>query len=219
MPPEAVSLALAASIYPPALAAVIALGRGPDVRVRVVLLVASAMATVLAEGTLILIALSELEFTSSNTSRSAALDLVLGLVLIAIAVVLRRRFHRAGATTPAPATGPSRTDRYLHRRRLVPLLGFVLYVVPSPIFLAMLNALARSGASKATQVGWLAILVVLMLWLIELPMIALIAFPDRAVDAIERVNASARRHGPTLLVLLCLIVGVYLVVSGLANLS
>jgi hypothetical protein len=39
MPPEAVSLALAASIYPPALTAVIALGRGVEVRLRVVLFV------------------------------------------------------------------------------------------------------------------------------------------------------------------------------------
>jgi hypothetical protein len=40
--PEAVSLALAASIYPPALAAVIALGRGVEVRLRVVLFVIAA---------------------------------------------------------------------------------------------------------------------------------------------------------------------------------
>ncbi len=50
MPAEAVSLALAASIYPPALAVVIALGRGTQVRLRVLLLVVAAFFTVLLTG-------------------------------------------------------------------------------------------------------------------------------------------------------------------------
>jgi hypothetical protein len=65
MPPEAVSLALAASIYPPALAAVIALGRGVEVRLRVVLFVIAAYCTVLVTGALML-------FLFTNWTRRAS---------------------------------------------------------------------------------------------------------------------------------------------------
>ena len=60
MPPEAISLALAASIYPPAVAAVIALGRGTEVRLRVFLLVGTAMLTVFVTGAAMLLVFDEL---------------------------------------------------------------------------------------------------------------------------------------------------------------
>lgn len=71
MPPEAISLALAASIYPPALAVVIALGRGAQVRLRVLLLVVAAFLTVLLTGLLMLLLFNEAAVTSRGAARSA----------------------------------------------------------------------------------------------------------------------------------------------------
>jgi threonine/homoserine/homoserine lactone efflux protein len=124
MPSQAVSLALAASIYPPALAAVIALGRGTDVRLRVFLLVITALVTVYVTGCLMLVLFVDLGATSRQQhSVSAALYLLVGAVLVWVALRLRRK--RPGK--PKQATGSSRTERYLQSRRLVVLLGFIPY--------------------------------------------------------------------------------------------
>jgi hypothetical protein len=217
MPPEAVPLALACSIYPPAVAAVIALGRGADVRVRVVLLVASAFVTVMIVGTLLLLVLDELQLAGpGHHTPSAAIDVALGVLLIALAVRLRRRAARPARARPEPES--SRTARYLESRPLVLLLGVVLYVVPSPIYLALVNSLADSGSSQETQVAYLALLAVLMLWMIELPMLALLARPVQGAAVLERANAWVRRHGRELATLAAALAGIYLLIEGLAQL-
>ena len=91
MPPEAVSLALAASIYPPALAAVIALGRGVEVRLRVVLFVIAAYGTVLVTGALMLFLFDELDVTREQLiAPTAGLYVAAGAVLLFVANRLRR---------------------------------------------------------------------------------------------------------------------------------
>lgn len=248
MPAEAISLALAASIYPPALAVVIALGRGVEVRLRVVLLVVAAYLTVLVTGILILLLFGQLGATSEQVrTPSAAVYVLGGLVLLWFAARLRGRAGRpassaeadgagasttsaaatsasatsASATSPsamAPASGPSRTERYLASRRLVMLLAVILYVVPSPIYIGALKEIADTNASAATQLGYLVVTLLVMLWIIELPMLLLIAFPDRGVDALERVNAWFARHGRALGALAAAVAGGYLIVVGVVEL-
>jgi hypothetical protein len=209
MPPEAVSLALAASIYPPALAAVIALGRGTDVRLRVVLLVVAAYLTSLLTGSIMLFLFGELSATNVAVfTPSAGLYAVGGIALLVVAARLRARKPRpAGAEK-----GPSRVDRYLGSRRLVVLLGIVLYVVPSPIFVGAVKAIADTQASAALQFAYLVQMLLIMLWLIEVPMLMLIAFPARSLKALEAINAWFARRGRALGILACAGLGVYLLV-------
>src|SRR5271154_1714588 len=125
MPSEAVSLALAASIYPPALAAVIALGRGVEVRLRVVLFVIAAYGTVLVTGALMLFLFDELDVTRGQViAPTAGLYVVAGAVLLFAATRLRRARPRK----PSPHEEGSRIDRYLQSRWLVVGLGVILYV-------------------------------------------------------------------------------------------
>ncbi len=215
MPGQAVSLALAASIYPPALAALIALGRGEDVRLRVVLLVAAAYLTVLVTGTLMLFLFEELEVTGQQVrAPSAGLFIAAGLVLLLAAARLRR-----AAPHPAkPTARGSRIDRYLQSRLLVVALGVVLYVVPSPIFVGAVKAIADTNASTGQQLTYLVQMLLIMLWLIELPMLVTVAFPSRSVAALERINGWFAAHGRMLLVLLCGGVGLYLLIVGVVEL-
>ncbi len=217
MPPEAISLALAASIYPPALAVVIALGRGTDVRLRVALFTLGAYLTVLVTGALILRLFSQAGASKREaTALPAALYILAGLVLLAIAVRLHRR--PAPAPKPAKTDTPSRTDRYLESRKLVVLLGLVLYIVPSPIYIGAIKAIADTKASTSEQLGDLALTLLIMLWLIELPMVMLILLPGRSARVLERINvwitAQGRRHGRTLAVTAATIGGVYLLGVG-----
>jgi Sap, sulfolipid-1-addressing protein len=215
MPPEAVSLALAASLYPPALAAVIALGHGAEVRLRVVLFVAAAYVTSLVTGAAMLLLFEELSATHEAVLRpTAGLYALAGVALLVVAARLRAR-------TPRPASaskGPSRVDRYLGSRRLVVLLGIVLYAVPSPIFVGAVKVISDTGASTGLELLYLVEMLLIMLWLIEVPMLMLIAFPVRALAALETVNAWFIRHGRALAVLACAGLGVYFLVLGAVEL-
>jgi Sap, sulfolipid-1-addressing protein len=214
MPSEALSLALAASIYPPALAVVIALGRASDVRLRVLLLVVAAFLTVLVTGALMLLLFNELGVKSAEARTvSSGLYILAGAMLLGLAVHLRH----PGAPKPKKQSGPSRTDRYLESRRLVLALGVILYVVPSPIYVGLVKEISDAHASSSQELVYLVLALLVMLWMIEIPMLMLIAFPARAVSALERINAWFARNGRLVAVVLATGAGAYLIGVGLTE--
>jgi hypothetical protein len=215
VPPAALSLAFAASIYPPAVAAVIALGRGADVRLRVFLFTIAALLTVFVTGALMLFLFVDLGTTGQHhRTPSAALDIAIGVLLLYLAARLRRKRPHA----PKQQSGPSRTERYLESRRLVPLLGVVLYVLPSPIYIGAVKAIADAHISTALQLTYLAAIVVVMLWMIEVPMLMLLVFPRRASSALEHINDWFTSHGRLLAVVVAAGAGAYLIGAGVVEL-
>lgn len=228
MPSEALSLALAASIYPPALAAVIALGRGAEVQLRVVLFAIAAYFTVFAVGVGILLLFTEAGATGKQVrTPGAGLYIAGGVVLLLLAARLRRQAAEprpsksAGAAESAGAAKSqgSKTERYLETRRGILLLAIVLYVVPSPIFVGAIKSIADTHASTATQLGYLALTLVVMLWLIELPILLLIAFRERTLSALERINAWFGANWRHLAALAAAALGVYLLIVGLLEVA
>ncbi len=218
MPTQALALALAASIYPPAAVAVIALGRGAQVRSRVFAFVFAAALTTYAMGALMLLVLEELGATGTHhLTPSAGIDLALGVILILLAAHLYRRRPQAGAHPTTPS-GPSKIARYLESRRLAFVLGVTLYILPSPIYLAAVKSIADAELSTRSELLALVVTVAAMLWLIELPMLVLLAVPDRASSELERINAWFSGHGRLLAVVVSAGAGVYLVVWGLVHL-
>ena len=216
MPPEALSIALAASIYPPAVAAVIALGRGTDVRLRVLLFVIAALLTVYVTGVLILLVFSGVaESGGTKHTIGGGLSIALGVAALGLAWWLRRPRE---SKKKKEKTGPSKTERYLQNRRLVLVLGFTLYVVPSPVYLGAVKAVADSNASTTNQLVYLAIVVLVMLWMIEVPMLMLIVAPERGSALLERINAWFGRHGRTVAIVAAAGAGVYLIAAGVADL-
>jgi hypothetical protein len=218
MPSEALALALAASIYPPAVAAVIAMGQGPQLRSRVFAFVLAAYLTTYAVGTVLLLALEELGATStSNFSASAAIDLALGLLLIALAIRLQLKRPQPGAEQPKSGE-PSRIDRYLQSRRLAFVLGITLYVVPSPIYAGAVKAIADAKLSTTSELLDLAAIVAVMLWMIEVPMLMLLIMPGRSEEALDRTNRWFARNGRTVAIIAAAGAGAYLAIKGLVNL-
>jgi hypothetical protein len=214
MPPQALALALAASIYPPAVLAVIALGRGSQVRSRVLAFVLAAALITYVVGTIVLFLLDEVGATGPHhLTPSAALDLGFGVLLLGFAVYLRRK-----QPPPEKPKGTSKIDRYLQSTRLAFVLGITLYVLPSPIYIAAVKEISDAKLSTGGKLLGLLVTVAVMLWLIELPMLALLLFPARASDSLEQINAWFTRRGRLLAVLACAAAGVYLIIKGLVNL-
>lgn len=218
VPPQTLAFALAASIYPPAVAAVIALGRGSHVRSRVFAFVLAAALITYASGTLMLLVLVELGATGTlRWTPSAALDLALGLVLLGLAVHLHHS-RPEPTTEAAPSSGPSKIEGYLRSRRLALVLGFTLYLIPSPIYVAAVKTIADANYSTSRELLTLLVTVVVMLWLIEVPMVMLLALPERASGTLERLNLWFARRGRLLAVALSAGAGVYLAIRGLHGL-
>jgi Sap, sulfolipid-1-addressing protein len=221
MPVNSLALAFGASIYPPAVAAVIALGRGSQLRSRVFAFVACAFLVTYASGTIMLFLLEELGATSpSHLTASAGLDLALGVLLIALAVRLfRRRPKPSFSRASSQGRGTSKLDRYLKSRRLAALLGITLYIVPSPIYIGAVKAIADAKLSTASELLDLVVIVAVMLWMIELPMLCLLLAPEPAERALERTNRWFAAHGRTIAMIASAAAGGYLVIKGVAGLD
>ncbi len=221
MPANALALAFGASIYPPAVAAVIALGRGSQVRSRVFVFVAAAFLVTYASGTIMLLLLEELGATSpSHLTASAGLDLALGVLLIALAVRLFVRRPRPGSRgTASPPSGASKIDRYLKSRRLAALLGVTLYIIPSPIYIGAVKAIADAKLSTASELIDLVVIVAVMLWMVELPMLFLLLAPEPAERALEQTNRWFAANGRTIATIASAAAGGYLIIKGVAGLN
>ncbi len=220
MPAQALELALAASIYPPAVLAVIALGRGEQLKSRVFVFVLGALLVTYALGVLMLVVLDELGATGPHHwAPSAALDLALGVALLGLAVHLRRKPLAPKDPAKQGEQGePSKIARYLESRRLAFVLGVTLYVLPSPIYIAAVKTLADAHLAKSAELVSLLVTVAVMLWLIELPMLMLLVFPERAAGLLERTNQWFTDHRRQLGVAISAGVGLYLLVKGLSGL-
>jgi hypothetical protein len=222
MPPQALELALAASIYPPAVVAVIALGRGPQLKSRVVVFVLGAVLITFALGVLMSLVLDELGATGPHHwTPGGAFEEALGVALIGLAVYLRSKRPEETDTDTADTetvSGPSKIERYLESRRLAFVLGVTLYVLPSPIYVAAVKTIADAQLSTSSELLALAVTVAVMLWLIEVPMLMLLAMPDRASGLLERANLWFTENGRLLAVLVSAGVGIYLTIKGLVTL-
>jgi Sap, sulfolipid-1-addressing protein len=219
MPPQALALAFTASIYPPAVAAVIALGKGAQLRSRVFAFVLAAAVTTYATGCLMLLLLEELGATSSQShSASAGIDLALGVLLILLAIRLRTKRPDPPAASGKPSAN-SKIERYLTSRKLAFVLGVTLYILPSPIYIGAVKAIADAKLSTSSELLDLAVTVAVMLWLIEVPMLMLIIVPGRSERALEEINLWFGRNGRLVAVLASAAAGAYLIVKALIALT
>jgi len=218
VPVDAFALALAASIYPPAVAAVIALGRGPQLRSRLLAFTGAAFLVTYASGVLMLFALEELGATThASLSASAGVEVSLGVLLLALGAFLAHRRPRRETAPPAPA-GPSKIDRYLASRRLAAVLGVTLYILPSPIYVAAVKSIADAELARSSELLALALVVATMLWMVELPVLMLMVMHDRAERALERTNRWFAANGRSVAIVACAAAGAYLIIHGLARL-
>ena len=214
MPVQAIPLALAASLYPLGIAALLLLTEAVRPRPKVLVFLAGAIACTLPLGFAVVFALhgAGLELDSKQTARYG-LELAIGVLLMLGALVLARR-------RPRPHEEPSRVVRLAREGglRAVFVAAIVLYVLPSPVYLAALQVVGTTKMSTVAMAVWVVIVVALVLITVEVPVLLFLRAPERTVARLRTVDGWLSRHGHTLLVAVVGLIGLWVFIDGLVGL-
>jgi arginine exporter protein ArgO len=214
MPVQAVPLALAASLYPLGIAALLLLTEAARARSKVAVFLAGAVACTLPIGFLVVFALHGIGLDQdSKRSASYGLRLAIGVVLLVAALVIAR-------WSPKPHNKPSRVIRLAREGGLIGVLvaAIALYVLPSPVYLAALEVVGSTKLDTAARAGWVLIVVALVLITVEVPVLLFLLAPGLTVPRLRALDAWLGRNARTLLAMVLAVIGVWEVIDGLVGL-
>jgi Sap, sulfolipid-1-addressing protein len=162
--------------------------------------------------------------TTENTI-SPAVDVGLGAICLAISFVFytgrveRMRQRRAAKKAATGPTEPPRWQRELSKGspRVTFLVGAAL-TLPGASYLAGLSSIHKLHYSTAETVLLVIGFNLVMMWLLEVPLIAFLVAPEKTPQAIERAKAWLSRHAHMFAVRGFAVVGALLVIKGLVGL-
>lgn len=218
---QAVPLALAAAVYPPAIivCGLLLTGDRPRVLITSYFLGAAAITVSVGIAGLAVLQGTGISATSSRTT-SAAADIAVGVVLLGAAAWAWPRRHREAA--PKDDAGPGRvarlSQRALANARWAFALGIVMYL-PSPLYLAAIKQIADTGGVTGGNVVAILICAACVLLFVEIPLVLLFLVPDGLEERLDRLQAAIARNGWAVAAGLAALAGVYLVVRGVAKLA
>jgi Sap, sulfolipid-1-addressing protein len=214
MPVQAIPIALAASLYPLGIAALLVLTEAVRARRKVAVFLAGALACVLPTGFLVVFALHGIGLDQDKRqSASDGLRLAIGVGLVVLALVIARR-------PPRPRGKPSRAMTLAREGGLAGVLvaSIALYVVPSPVYLAALEVVGTAKLDTAAKVAWVFLVVALVLITVEVPVLLFLLAPEQTVPRLQGVDAWLGRHTRTLLAGVLGVIGLWAFIDGLVGL-
>jgi hypothetical protein len=119
-----------------------------------------------------------------------------------------------------PSGRQSLRDRALGQDSLwIAWAAGALYSAPGAYYLAGLALLAKQNVSATAIVLAVLGFNLIQFALIELPLIGLVVVPDRARSLTEKLNHWMTAHRRTVIVILTGVIGTYLLISGISDLS
>ena len=190
-------------------------------------LVAAGIATGVAIGLIILLLLPPHAYQSEKKA-SAGLDLALGVILLLVgglvttgvlARVWARRTRspkRAGKKRKFGADWAQRALRESHLG-VAFLVGFICGL-PGAAYLAALHNLTAGKFSTATEVLAIIVFMIIAFLLIIVPWVLLLVWPNGTANLLRRALAWVTSHAMALIAWVCLLLGVFLTISGLVRL-
>lgn len=216
---QAAGLALVAAFYPPAmLIATAYLGTVRPGRIALLYVVGGiVIVTVVGTAALIAIRAGGLSHFSQRPTRYG-LRLALGVLAIIAAVVIRRRAPKK--RDPAKPKKPSLIDRLSKEPK--PLTAFVVGVImfgPSVTFIAAVQVVATSKASLTATMGAMVMIIVMTVAFAWIPLAAYLISPEKTARRLRAFDEWLRGHGRSVLVGAVGLVGVLLVIQGIAGLA
>ena len=164
--------------------------------------------------------------TSSNKHTvSPAVNIVIGVILLYAAAVIEAgrdvRFRRRHAKAPKPSAGhKSWRDRAGKSGSLVVAFGLGIALdLPSVWFLAVLKDLIEGKYSTAEQIVLLISYAIIVYASVEVPIVLKIIWPDRVEKIVESADSWTRSHARLLGGGIAAVLGIWQLVSGIANLN
>lgn len=162
--------------------------------------------------------------TTENTI-SPAVDIGLGAIALAVAFVLstRRdegfRERRQERKAAKPDKEPPRWQREMSKgsARATFVVGALL-TLPGASYLAGLDQIHKLHYSTAVTVLLVIGFNLVMMWLLEVPLVAFLIAPEKTPRAIERTKAWVSRHARVVAIRGSAAIGVLLVIKGVIGL-
>jgi hypothetical protein len=223
---QVVLLSLTASLNPTLLAATTVMLLLPSPSRLMLGYLAGALMTSLTLGLVIVFSLPNSGTTNTTKKTlSPAFDIALGALFLIIAWVLwsgrydrfqdRRRERKASK----PDKGPPRWQRELSKgsARTTFIVGALL-TLPGASYLAGLTRIHSLHYSTAATVLVVIGFNLVMLWLLEVPLLAFAIWPDKTPQAIETAKAWVGRHVYTFALRGCAAIGGLLIIKGVVGL-
>ena len=220
-------LALDAALYPTLLAAVVILLNQPRRLPLLGAYLAGGLIVSIGVGLVLVFALKG-TFHKSTPGLSSTIDLSVGGLALLLAVALatradarlagRRRGKSSEAADPGAEKGEPVMQRILAREStpLVVLAALVMNLPGAAYLVALKDITAAHHPTGATILLVVAFNLVMFV-LAEVPLIGLIVNPQRTEEAVLRLNSWFSENGRRIAILLCVILGVFLIVRGIAN--
>jgi hypothetical protein len=205
---EALPLAFAAAVYPPALVVLLVLLRKPPVAARGLGYLGGAFAVTYLAGALILVVFGAAGVHErKHHNVSAGIDIAAGVALLVVAWLVNR-----GGKGDRPAKPEREAGGWMPAFAL----GFVMYT-PSLLWASAVKQVAAADLSTGGDALVLAVLALCVVSLVAVPVVAAIARPEATARRLERVNEIMGRHGRRIVVAILVIAGVLLIVKGIVD--
>ncbi len=230
-------LAFEAALYPTLLAAVVILLSLERPARLIGAYLAGGMVVSVGLGLAIVFALDGSTLVqNSKALLSWTADLAIGGLAVLVAVALathaddrlrarRRRSkerRRNGRPAPEPAPEATKAEPWSQRilaRGSVPIIFVAaLFVnVPGAAYLIALKDIAAGHHSTESIIAQVLLFNVIMFLLAEIPLVGLLVAPERTGVFVDQMNTWLRDHSRQLAIFVCITMGGYLIVRGLAH--
>ena len=224
-------LALEAALYPTLLAAVVILLAQPR---RVTLLgsyLAGGLTISIGLGCAIVFAAQGALSKGSSSTLSWTADLTIGGLALLLAVALatrsdqrlrdRRATRREAKGKPEKVKDP---DKEPWSQRILaggsaPLvfLAALAINVPGAAYLVGLKDIAAGHHSTGAEIGLILAFNAIMFMLAEIPLAGLLISPEKTDAMVDRANAWFTRNSRTIAMVLCGVLGIFLIVRGISD--
>jgi hypothetical protein len=225
-------LALDAALYPTLLAAVVILLAQEKPRRLLGAYLAGGLLISITIGLVIVLALEGSNaVTSDQSGLSGGVDLGVGglALLAAVAIATRadqrmreRRKRRKAAKQHGAAVPKEEHEPWSQRllaRGSVPLVFAAALAInlPGAAYLVALKDIAAGHHSTGGEIVLIVGFNLIMFLLAEIPLLGLLLAPERTEALVKRANDWMSRHGREIAIVLCVVLGVFLIVRGIIN--
>jgi Sap, sulfolipid-1-addressing protein len=228
---QIILLAFGAAVFPTLLACVAILISRPSPRPLLLAFYAGAMITSITAGVIVLAIFNNGNDALGSTTSDPhpGFSIVAGVAALALAWLMASprgkarldalREKRAARKPPKEQQGPSWAERHLNdaSAKVAFIVGAAINL-PGPFYLLALGDISTGGYSTLQQAGLIVLFNAIMFLLLEVPLVGYLISPDATAERVSALSRWLNANGLRVMGALVGIVGVSLLVQGIAAL-